>query len=218
MGRGTATAGGCQTRVEALTDPSSLLGCMFTRLRRFRLRRAYTGACLALRIAAVVVVSGLPGCGFLPVYAPATDGRGASAETGMAQTTVALIPERSGQMLRQALQARFDRGSGGVAQRYELSVNGLSISGEPLAIQRDNTTSRVRVVGVAPWALTSLGPVRRTVASGQARVVDGYNVINQQYFASDLDSEAAQRRVIEALAEQITLRMAIYFRGQPAGG
>lgn len=171
-----------------------------------------------VRAVAAAVVLALAGCGWEPVYGPAADGGSVSAGAGFAQTAVALIPERNGQMLRQALQARLDRGSGSVEQRYELAVNGLSISGEPVAIQRDNTTSRVRLVGVAPWSLVSLGPVRRTLASGQARVVDGYNVINQQYFASDLDSEAAQRRMIDALAEQITLRVAMYFRRQPAGG
>jgi LPS-assembly lipoprotein len=171
---------------------------------------------VALAFAAAAVLA-LAGCGWEPVYGTATGGASAPAQVGLAQTTVALIPERNGQLLRQALQARLDRGSGGVEQRYELAVNGLSISGEPLAIQRDNTTSRVRLVGVAPWSLTSLGPVRRTLASGQARVVDGYNVIDQQYFASDLDSEAVQRRMIDALAEQITLQIAMYFRRQPSG-
>jgi LPS-assembly lipoprotein len=167
------------------------------------------------RAFAAVAGLALAGCGWQPVYGPAAGG--APAQAGLAQTAVTLIPERNGQLLRQALQARLDRGSGAVEQRYALAVSGLSISGEPLAIQRDNTTSRVRLVGVAPWSLTSLGPVRRTLASGQARVVDGYNVINQQYFASDLDSEAVQRRMIDALAEQITLQVAMYFRRQPGG-
>jgi LPS-assembly lipoprotein len=71
---------------------------------------------------------------------------------------------------------------------------------------------------VAPWSLVSLGPQRRTLTSGQARVVDGYDVINQQYFASDLESDAVQRRMAEAMAEQITLRVAMYFRQHRDGG
>lgn len=171
-----------------------------------------------IRAIALAGLLALAGCGWQPVYGPAGAGGTSAAEAGFAETSVALIPERNGQLLRQALQARFDRGGAGVAQRYELAVNGLSISGEGIAIQRDNTTSRIRLVGVAPWSLVSLGPVRRTLASGQARVVDGYNVIDQQYFAADLDSEAVRRRMVEALAEQISLRVAQYFHRQPAGG
>ena len=140
------------------------------------------------------------------------------AQAGLADTSIALIPERSGQLLRQALQARFDRGSGGAGQRYELAVSAFAISGEPIAIQRDNTTSQVRLVGVASWSLVSLGTQRRTLTSGRARQVDGYNVIDQQYFASDLESEAVQRRMAEAIAEQITLQVATYFRRHPDGG
>ncbi len=170
------------------------------------------------RVVVAVAVLGLPGCGWRPVYGGAHGAATGPASAGLAETSVALIPERSGQLLRQALQSRFDRGTGGIGQRYELAVNGLAISGEPLAIQRDNTTSRVRLVGVAPWTLVSLGPQRRTLTSGQARVIDGYNVINQQYFASDLESEAVQRRMVDALAEQITLRIATYFRQHQSGG
>lgn len=172
---------------------------------------------LAGALVAVAALA-LSGCGWQPVYGTAHGEAAGPAQAGLAETSVALIPERSGQLLRQALQARFDRGSGGVGQRYELAVSGLSISGEPLAIQRDNTTSRVRLVGVAPWSLVSLGPQRRTLTSGQARVVDGYDVINQQYFASDLESDAVQRRMAEAMAEQITLRVAMYFRQHRDGG
>jgi LPS-assembly lipoprotein len=168
-------------------------------------------------VVAVAVLS-LPGCDWQPVYGGAHGDATGPASAGFAETSVALIPERSGQLLRQALQTRFDRGSGGMGQRYELTISGLAISGEPVAIQRDNTTSRVRLVGVAPWALVSLGPQRRTLVSGQARVADGYNVIDQQYFASDLESEAVQHRMIDALAEQITLRVATYFRQHQSGG
>jgi LPS-assembly lipoprotein len=56
------------------------------------------------------------------------------------------------------------------------------------------------------------------LTSGTARAVDGYNVIDQQYFASDLESEAVQRRMVEAIAEQITLQVAMYFRQHQGGG
>lgn len=180
-------------------------------------QRVSLGRALALA-GALLAVGALPGCGWQPVYGGGGAAATGPAQAGLSQTSVALIPERSGQLLRQALQARFDIGGGGAGQRYELAVNRFAISSDAIGIQRDNTTSRVRLVGTASWSLVALGPQRRTLTSGTSREVDGYNVIDQQYFASDLTNEAVQRRMAEAIADQITLRVAAYFRRHPAGG
>lgn len=160
----------------------------------------------------------VPGCGWQPVYGGARAGAPGAAQVGLSETSVALIPERSGQLLRQALQARFDRGGTGSGQRYLLAVSSFVISPESIGIQRDNTTSRVRLVGTAAWSLVALGPQRRTLTSGHIREVDGYNVIDQQYFAADLEDQMVQRRIAEAIAERITLQVAGYFRQHSGDG
>lgn len=172
----------------------------------------------AAAMLAMLAVAGLGGCGWEPVYGGAGGTSAGPAQAGLAATSVALIPERSGQLLRQALQARFDVGGAGLGQRYELAVNSFGISADTIGIQRDNTTSRVRLVGTASWSLVALGPQRRTLTSGVTREVDGYNVIDQQYFASDQANESVQRRMASAIADQITLRVAMYFRRHPNGG
>jgi hypothetical protein len=40
-------------------------------------------------------------------------------------------------------------------------------------------------------------------------------VIDEQFFYSDLSSEAIQRRMGDALADQIVQALAIYFRAHP---
>ena len=77
----------------------------------------------------------LTGCGFRPLYGARDNGTASPAEQGLAEISVALIPERSGQLLRQALQARFERSGGGAAKRYDLSV-GYGIQGDTLNIVR----------------------------------------------------------------------------------
>ena len=53
----------------------------------------------------------------------AATGRGADRRgEGLGLIAVAIIPERSGQLLRQALQARFDHGDAPAAKRYDLAV------------------------------------------------------------------------------------------------
>lgn len=149
------------------------------------------------------------GCGFEPVYGERTGG-GGGAQDRLAEVNVLLMPERSGQLLRQALQSRLERGGAGAARRYDLSVQ-FAISGEPIGIQRDNSTSRLRLIGTANWSLYAQDAQRSTIASGTAREVDAFNIISQQIFAAELANSAVQRRMADAVADQIVLQLASHF-------
>jgi LPS-assembly lipoprotein len=147
----------------------------------------------------------LSGCGFHPVY------QGGAAQTGLAEITVANIPNRPGQELRQALQARFERSGPGTARRYDLIV-AYNLASEGISLQPDSSVTRTRLVGTASWYLVAQDTTRTVTTTGSARSVDGVDVVNNQFFALDLDAESAQRRVAEAIADQITLQLASYFR------
>lgn len=168
---------------------------------------------MARRLLLLAAGAALGGCGFRPLY-----GGGSEADAGvqarLAEVNVQLIPERSGQLLRQALQSRLERGQTPVARRYDLSVQ-YALSAESIGIQQDTSGSRVRLIGVASWALLAQDPQRTTLASGSAREVDAVNVINQQFFAAELTSAAVQRRMVEAVADQITTQLAIHFARKP---
>jgi len=159
-------------------------------------------------------VVGLGGCGFRPLYGAGPQTAGVQDRLG--EINVLLIPERTGQLMRQALMARLERGGSGSARRFDLAVQ-FGLSSDAIAIQIDNSSSRVRLVGTASWTLVAQDVQRRTVASGVAREVDGYNIINQQFFAAELTSVAVQRRMVDALAEQVTTQLAVYFVRQAAG-
>jgi LPS-assembly lipoprotein len=157
----------------------------------------------------------LPGCGFRPVYGPAADGSIGPAARGLGETNIAIIPERFGQLVRQALQARFDRAGSGLARRYDLSVT-AGVAGEIIGFQPDSSATYLRLVGTASWTLTAEDPQRSTLTSGTAREVDGLDVLDQQFFAVDLQNEATQRRIAEALGERITLQLAVFFNKRAA--
>ncbi len=61
----------------------------------------------------------LAGCGFRPVYAPAAGGAAGPAAVGLSEINVPVIPERFGQLIRQALQDRFERGGSGGGRLYD---------------------------------------------------------------------------------------------------
>lgn len=157
---------------------------------------------------AVAAGAALGGCGLRPLYG--SNDTDAGVQARLSEINVLLIPERSGQLLRQALQARLERGGAGVARRYDLAVQ-LAMTSDAIAIQPDNSPSRVRMTGTANWVLSAQDPQRSTVASGAAREVQGHNIINQQFFAAELTSAAVQRRMVDALAEQITTQLAVHF-------
>ena len=152
----------------------------------------------------------LGGCGFRPLYMP-DGGRGSVASDELAAVYVTVIPERTGMLLRQALQQRLEGTGAGIPKKYELTTS-TAYSVEGIALQRDNSTTRYRVSASAPWTLRVMSLERPVLTSGTSRIVDGFNVLNQQYFALDLEFDAAWKRVGEALADQIVTQVGIFLK------
>jgi len=168
------------------------------------------GRLVGRRAALLGCGAALAGCGFRPLYAPAGSGVAGPASAEMAAIFVPVYAERSGQLLRQALQQRFEGSGAGIAKKYEL-IASLAISGDAIAIQRDSSSSRVRLIGSAPWTLRTLSLEHPVLAQGTSRVLDGYNILDQQYFAADLENETATRRIASTLANQITQQVGAFF-------
>ena len=165
---------------------------------------------VARRMLLLGASAGLAGCGFHPVYGPLANG-GGTVRPELAAIFVAVMPERQGQLLRQALERRFEGTDGSATKLYELT-GGMNIAEEGIGIQQDSSSDRVRINASIAWTLTELGLKPKTITSGSARATDGYNVNDQQYFAADLENSAAIRRLAETLADQVTLDLAVFFR------
>ena len=155
------------------------------------------------------------GCGFRPLYS-SSGGVAGGEDHDLAMIDVALIPNRSGQLLRQALQERlYGTGADAPAKQYVLTV-GFGVTGEAISEQEDSSVTRLRQFGSANWTLKRLDPAQSFVASGAARSLDGVNIIDEQYFAADVEGESVARRMADTLADQITLQLAAYFNHSKA--
>ena len=152
----------------------------------------------------------LAGCGFQPVYMPTASGKPGVAERELAAVDVGLIPDRPGQLLRQALQERL-ASDAGQSHRYDLKV-AYYIAGEAIGIQIDTSASRIRFTGSASWTLTARDAGRTQLTSGSAHALDGLNVFDSQYFAADMENSVVQKRLAEAIADQVALQLAVWFR------
>ncbi len=168
-----------------------------------------------LALGAAAALAPLAGCGFQPVYMPTASGSAGPATRELAAIHVGIIPDRPGQLLRQALQVRF-RGAGGEhSTLYDLSVV-YWITGEGIGIQPDNSTTRIRLIGNANWTLIGRDPARSLITSGFARSLQSFAIFDQQFFNGDLETEQYDGRIADEIADQIALRLAAFFR-QKAG-
>jgi LPS-assembly lipoprotein len=153
----------------------------------------------------------LAGCGFQPVYRRTATGQAGPAQRNLAAISVDRIPDRPGQLLRQALQERFGSDADGAQHRYALAVS-YRIAGEGISVQPDSVATRVRLIGYADWTLRTVNGGPGTITTGSARAIDGFDMLDQQYFASDLSTEQTQHRLASAMADQIALQLAVFFR------
>jgi LPS-assembly lipoprotein len=153
----------------------------------------------------------LAGCGFQPIYMPTASGKPGPAARELAAINVPPIPERSGQVLRQALQERFGDDSGATPLLYDLTVT-LLVAAEPIAIRPDSLPTRVRLIGRVSYYLDTRDAKRVRLTSGTARALDNYNYLDEQFFAADMENDAVMGRIAQALADQVTQQLAIYFR------
>ena len=161
-------------------------------------------------------LTALAGCGFQPVYMPTASGSAGPAQRGLSSVYVEIIPERPGQLLRQALQERFNDDSGAPSQ-YDLHV-AFGVSGEGIAIEANDIATRLRLTGNATWSLTGRDPKHTTLTSGSAHALDAVNVFDSQYFAADQEVEAETKRIAENIATQIATQLAVWFRERAAKG
>nr|WP_321983902.1 hypothetical protein [uncultured Lichenicoccus sp.] len=148
------------------------------------------------------------GCGFHPLNTPRSDAQ-------LPDIFVNTIPAgRDGQVLRQALQQRLAGSDDGSPSGYTLQV-GYGLSVEAIGIHGDNTSGRSREVGRVDWTLLSVSPAPKVLATGSARSIDGYNVIEAQYFAQTLAGETTSGRLANNLADAVQEQLVAWFSAHP---
>jgi len=154
----------------------------------------------------------LSGCGFQPLYATSNNGPTAAE---LAAVRVGLLPDRSGQLLRRALEQRFGSNTG-VAGQYELKAS-FQTGIEQEGFRRDGVATRSRITATAPWQLYTMAVPPVLVASGTEKTFDAWNIPDNQFFAADASADAAQQRLVVLIANDITEKVAIALRARNRG-
>ena len=169
-----------------------------------------------LLLLALLAFSGLTGCGFRPLYAPA--GSGDAAQPELAAVEVGRIDDRPGQELRNQLVDLLNPGRLEVPQRYRLDVR-LEEELNELAVERSGFATRANLRVEASYALYAHGATAPLVRN-QARVVSSYNIVDSR-FSTLTANETARSRALRQIAYEIRSRLAAYFAAAataPAAG
>lgn len=165
-----------------------------------------------VRLAALAVV--VAGCGFRPLYAP-TDKTDVLAD--FSQVEVALMPNRSGQELRNDLRDLLTPRGQPSNPRYRLSID-LRESITKLAVLRTGLPTRGDLRIIARYSLVDESS-GETVLRQSSSSVSSYNLVESDY--STLIAERyARSRALDQIADDIRSRLAVYFSAQreTAGG
>ncbi len=163
----------------------------------------------------MTVVCGLmvSACGFAPLYG---GDAGGDVSAQLEQVKIAEIPERTGQLLQQSLEAQMQRDGAPVSELYLLNVD-YNINVQGIGIQQDTSSTRNRFIATATWTLVPIGRPATVLAKGTATTEDADNVIDNQYFASELEGGTVNQQLADEIAGQITGQVAVWFRAHPAG-
>ena len=153
----------------------------------------------------------LAACGFTPLYGQSGD---STVAQKLGTVSVANIPERTGQMLRLALQTDLYTAGPPTSEAYTLTVT-YNIGQSATGIEQDSASTRTRFNASAVYTLAPIGDPAHPVLGGQVTTQDALNVIDQQYFASTLETSTVEQQVTNQLAAAITSRLAAYFKTHP---
>jgi LPS-assembly lipoprotein len=124
------------------------------------------------------------------------------------------IPERSGQMLRLALETNLHAAGAPTEQLYSLAVS-YGLGATNVGEQQDSSFTRQRFTGTAHWTLSPVGTPGKPLAQGNVTTENALNIIDQQYFALQLETTTVQQQIANQLAAQITNQVAVYFKTHP---
>lgn len=155
-------------------------------------------------LASLVLLLGLAGCGFQPMYGTSSANPATVAE--MASIQIKPMPERSGQLLYNALMTRLNPKGEPSKPRYQLSVV-LTIAEGQVALRKDDTATRDVQAYTANYILSQNGV---QVAAGVVTQTLSYDFLEQHY-ANVSAAEDIRRRAAEVLADELRGHLAAYF-------
>lgn len=166
-----------------------------------------TNGITALTLLAAAIL--LSACGFRPLYGERA--HSASAVQHMAAIEIAPIPDRVGQELQNQLRIRLNPRGAPANTKYRLLTR-LSEVRTDLAIRDDASATLANLQLIANYTLQDAA-TNAVLYSGQSRFTASYNLVRSQ-FANLVAEDDARSRAVEAISDDMRIRLGIYFDRQ----
>lgn len=157
-------------------------------------------------LALVLAGSLLYGCGFRPLYGNSE--ANADVTRSMAQVSVALIPDRVGQKLRNFLLDRINPAGEPTHPRYSLTVE-TSTSRTDLGIERDETATRAILILNAEYSLLDIA-TQKPVIRGSLQSTNSFNIVDSDFATLSAENDALERAARE-VSDDLKTRLGLYF-------
>lgn len=152
---------------------------------------------------------GLAACGFQPMYGHYRDRTPVAAQ--LAMISIDPIPDRTGQLVRNALEQRMARG-GTAAQRYRLAVD-LAEATAGVGIQMNALASLANLTMTATFTLTG-GDIGQW--TGRSSAVVSYALLGEPYASKAAEADA-RARAAEMLADDMVLKIGAFLNRRTPG-
>lgn len=165
------------------------------------------------RVALMSALSMLSACGLRPLYGgdegtPAAGAASGGVRGDLAAIRIATIAERAGQVLRNALLDHLTPEGEPRQPLYHLVV--ARSEGEETPLRRLDELAMLQILRVtASWSLRDLSGA--TLTQGVSRTVARFDLTRSQP-ATEAARENARARAARDLAEDIRVKLALYFR------
>lgn len=163
---------------------------------------------------AIVAALALSACGFRPLHLPRGTESAAPAQR-LAQVRVQPLQGRVGQRLNNLLRDRLNPAGQPDRPDYFLELT-LTREKEELGVRKDETATRANLTLRARFKLRGAED-RKLLLDGQARSVNSYNILSA-FYATTVAEEDALQRGLRTLADDISLRLEVYFARPDTAG
>jgi LPS-assembly lipoprotein len=158
------------------------------------------------RVVLLLAAASLSACGLHPLYG--RNSVGASVADTLATIEVGVIPDRSGQILRNVLITKLNPDGRPEAPAYLLRVQ-LTELQTGVSFESDQGVTRRNLSVNARYTLTTTDG-RNPVFSDTVSETTSYNVLHDE-FMTEAGERDARERALTALGDDIRLRIALYF-------
>ncbi len=167
---------------------------------------------LAALAAVAALVAGPAGCGFQPLYAPASPGESAPVDH-LAAVRINPLPNRDGQQLHNLLRDQLNPGGQPARPAYILDVR-LTLDTEEVGIRKDQTATRANLF-LNSWFTLRAAADNRVLYEDRVSSINSYNILDQPYPTDVAEADALSRGLRE-LSDDIKLRLAVFFASEAA--